>query len=66
MENKEKLINILYSFRTKKYGKWEKGNLEVSCYMPRIEYMNTIKLHLESQYPESNRIEIQNIRIIYY
>ena len=60
----EDMINLTYIFRTKKYGKWEKGKLEVSPDMPKSEYRNSIIEYLESEYPESNRIEVQSIERI--
>lgn len=58
------MIQLTYLFRTKKYGKWEKGKIEVSSDVPKSEYKNSIMEFLESQYPESNRIEIQSIERI--
>lgn len=58
------MINLTYLFRTKKYGKWEKGKLEVSINVPKIEYKNLIIEFLKSEYLEYDRIEVQNINLI--
>lgn len=58
------MIELSYLFRTKKYGKWETGKIEVSSDVPKSEYKNSIMEFLESEYPESNRIEIQSIERI--
>ena len=55
------MIELTYLFRTKKYGKWEKGKLEVSINVPKIEYKNLIIEFLKSEYVEYDRIEVQNI-----
>lgn len=60
----EEMINLTYLFRTKKYGKWEKGKLEVSINVPKIEYKNLIIEFLKSEYLEYDRIEVQNINLI--
>lgn len=59
------MIQLSYLFRLKKYGKWQKGKTEISADVPKSEYMNSIRLYLESEYPESNRIEIQNVERIF-
>ena len=56
------MMRLSYLFRTKKYGKWNKGNIEIDVDIPKSEYSNIIRLHLESEYPESTRIEVQNIK----
>ena len=56
------MIRLSYLFRTKKYGKWNKGNIEINVDIPKSEYSNIIRLHLEREHPEANRIQVQNIK----
>ncbi len=56
------MIKLSYLFRTKKYGKWNEGNLEIHSDIPKSDYSKAIRLHLEREYPEANRIQVQSIK----
>lgn len=56
------MIKLSYLFRTKKYGKWNEGSLEINSDIPKSDYSKTIRLHLEREYPEATRIQVQNIK----
>jgi hypothetical protein len=56
------MIKLSYLFRTKKYGKWNEGSLEINSDIPKSDYSKNIRLHLEREYPESTRIQVQSIK----
>jgi len=56
------MIKLSYLFRTKKYGKWNEGSLEINSDIPKSDYSKTIRLHLEREYPEATRIQVQSIK----
>ena len=57
-------MKLSYLFRTKKYGKWENGVVEVSEDIDKTDYIKIITLSLKSIYPESKRIEVQSVKRI--